>query len=230
MLGGQGVPESAKLIVLNANAGDMLPLRRWDISNYRALATRLLEELPDTWIVFTGSPEEAPRISDLAQSVGSPRRRLPSGAHHASPAGGPLRPRRGPGHKRQRARALCGAHGGRRRGPLWPRDPPALFGPGAPQPPRLGRHRLQPLRERIQQPADGLPGQRLHEEHHRRAGLRLGRPDLPLEGGESRGGFARLSSATLQVRSLPGCGTRPRGLPEGLLGYRLRAPSYFGST
>ena len=68
-----GVPAGAKLIVLNANAGDMLPLRRWALENYRALATRLIEEVPDAWIVFTGSPEEAPSIAGLAQSVGSPR-------------------------------------------------------------------------------------------------------------------------------------------------------------
>ena len=73
LLAGHGVPEGSRIIVLNANAGDMLPLRRWALENYRALATRLIEEVPDAWIVFTGSPEEAPSIAGLAQSVGSPR-------------------------------------------------------------------------------------------------------------------------------------------------------------
>jgi ADP-heptose:LPS heptosyltransferase len=73
MLAGLGVPAGARLIVLNANAGDMLPLRRWAIENYRALAARLTGEVPDAWVVFTGSPEEAPGIAELARSVGSPR-------------------------------------------------------------------------------------------------------------------------------------------------------------
>jgi ADP-heptose:LPS heptosyltransferase len=51
----------------------MLPLRRWALSNYRALASRLIVEFPDLWVVFTGSPEEAPSIAELARSVGSPR-------------------------------------------------------------------------------------------------------------------------------------------------------------
>ena len=67
------VPDSCRLIVLNANAGDMLPLRRWALSNYRALASRLIVEFPDLWVVFTGSPEESPSIAELARSVGSPR-------------------------------------------------------------------------------------------------------------------------------------------------------------
>lgn len=73
LLGERGVPPGGRLIVLNANAGDLLPLRKWPAENYRALAAGLMEALPDAWIVFTGSPEEAPAIEALAASVGSPR-------------------------------------------------------------------------------------------------------------------------------------------------------------
>jgi ADP-heptose:LPS heptosyltransferase len=73
MLGELGVSPSARLVVLNANAGDLLPLRRWDPGNYVALAGRLIREFPDVWIGFTGSPGEAPGIEGIARSVDSPR-------------------------------------------------------------------------------------------------------------------------------------------------------------
>jgi len=67
-----GIPKGSTLIVLNANASDLLPLRKWDAGNYRALAARLIAEFPEVWIGFTGSPEEAPRIAEIA-ALGSPR-------------------------------------------------------------------------------------------------------------------------------------------------------------
>ena len=73
MLGGLGVPPGARLVILNPNAGDLLPLRKWDPRNYQALAGRLIREFPDVWVGFTGSPEEAPRVAEIAGAVGSPR-------------------------------------------------------------------------------------------------------------------------------------------------------------
>jgi len=73
LLGGLGVPTPGRLVVLNANAGDLLPLRKWDPKNYAVLAARLLEEFPELWVGFTGSPEEAPAIAEIARSAGSPR-------------------------------------------------------------------------------------------------------------------------------------------------------------
>jgi len=73
MLAGLGVQSRARLVVLNANASDLLPLRKWDPSNYGALATRLTAEFPELWIAFTGSPEEASRVEAISSAVGSPR-------------------------------------------------------------------------------------------------------------------------------------------------------------
>jgi ADP-heptose:LPS heptosyltransferase len=73
MLGELGVPPAGRLVVLNANAGDLLPLRKWDPRNYALLAARLLEAFPEVWVGFTGSPEEAPAIAEIARSAGSPR-------------------------------------------------------------------------------------------------------------------------------------------------------------
>ncbi len=73
LIGGLGVPATSRLILLNANAGDLLPLRKWDEKNYVSLAGRLLQEFAGLAVAFTGSPEEAPRIEELVRAVGSPR-------------------------------------------------------------------------------------------------------------------------------------------------------------
>src|SRR5213082_3550032 len=62
---------SAPLILLNPNASDLLPLRRWPAMRYVELARRLLERYPDLFIGFTGSPAEAVPNNRLADEVGS---------------------------------------------------------------------------------------------------------------------------------------------------------------
>src|SRR5438552_8915560 len=64
---------SAPLILLNPNASDLLPLRRWPSLRYVELARRLLERYPELFIGFTGAPAEAPANSRLADEVGSCR-------------------------------------------------------------------------------------------------------------------------------------------------------------
>ena len=64
---------SAPLILLNPNASDLLPLRRWPPLRYVELARRLLERFPDLFIAFTGAPAEAGPINRLAHDVGSSR-------------------------------------------------------------------------------------------------------------------------------------------------------------
>jgi len=64
---------SAPLILLNLNAGDLLPLRRWPPVRYIELARRLLERYLDLFIGFTGAPAEAAAINQLASDVGSTR-------------------------------------------------------------------------------------------------------------------------------------------------------------
>lgn len=68
-----GVPSDAPVILLNANAGDLLPLRKWPEENYVTLAQRLAAEFPPTHILFTGGPEEAARTAELAAATNSPR-------------------------------------------------------------------------------------------------------------------------------------------------------------
>src|SRR6184192_2628342 len=64
---------SAPLILLNPNASDLQPLRRWPAMRYVELARRLLERYPDLFIGFTGSPAEAVPNNRLADEVGSSR-------------------------------------------------------------------------------------------------------------------------------------------------------------
>src|SRR5213595_3879826 len=64
---------SAPIILLNPNASDLLPLRRWPVLRYVELARRLLERYPEVFIVFTGAPAEAAPNNQLADEVGSDR-------------------------------------------------------------------------------------------------------------------------------------------------------------
>src|SRR5215475_408893 len=64
---------SAPLILLNPNASDLLPLRRWPALRYVELARRLLERYPELFIGFTGGPSEAGPNNRLADEVGSSR-------------------------------------------------------------------------------------------------------------------------------------------------------------
>ncbi|MCX6546186.1 MAG: glycosyltransferase family 9 protein [Acidobacteria bacterium] len=61
------------LILLNANTGDLLPLRRWDTGRYVELARRLLAALPEIHVLLTGGPGERHDVEALAAAVASPR-------------------------------------------------------------------------------------------------------------------------------------------------------------
>ena len=65
--------DSAPLILLNPNASDLLPLRRWPPLRYVELARRLLDRYPELFIGFTGAPAEADANNQLAKEVGSDR-------------------------------------------------------------------------------------------------------------------------------------------------------------
>lgn len=61
------------LILLNPNASDLLPLRRWPRERYVQLARRLLGKYPDVLIGFTGAPGEATATAELVREVCSDR-------------------------------------------------------------------------------------------------------------------------------------------------------------
>ena len=71
--GWPGPENEAPLILLNANASDLLPLRRWPAERYIELARLLLERFPEINIALTGAQDEARDIEKIAHEVGSPR-------------------------------------------------------------------------------------------------------------------------------------------------------------
>jgi ADP-heptose:LPS heptosyltransferase len=74
-----GVESLPPLVLLNANSGDLLPLRRWETSRYVDLAQRLLKDYPDVYIALTGAPDERAGAEALASEIGSPRCRSTAG-------------------------------------------------------------------------------------------------------------------------------------------------------
>jgi ADP-heptose:LPS heptosyltransferase len=62
-----------RLVLLNANASDLIPLRRWEGARYVELARRLLRQYPEVCIAFTGAANEAAPVAGLVAQVDSPR-------------------------------------------------------------------------------------------------------------------------------------------------------------
>ena len=61
------------LVLMNPNASDLLPLRRWPSANYVALAQRLLGCYSGLRIGYTGAPNESAATEQLVRDVGSKR-------------------------------------------------------------------------------------------------------------------------------------------------------------
>ena len=68
-----GTADLSPLILLNANASDLLPLRRWASEKYAELARRLLDRSPVVRVAFTGAPDEADHAARLVDTVGGER-------------------------------------------------------------------------------------------------------------------------------------------------------------
>lgn len=61
------------LLLLNPNASDMLPLRKWPTDRFVTLGRRLLAEHPEATLVITGAPSEQASGAEVARAIGSPR-------------------------------------------------------------------------------------------------------------------------------------------------------------
>lgn len=62
-----------RIVILNVNASDLVPLRRWSMDRFEELARRCLAEYPDVYVVLTGSPAEAPIVDAFARKLDHPR-------------------------------------------------------------------------------------------------------------------------------------------------------------
>jgi lipopolysaccharide heptosyltransferase II len=65
--------DPGRLLLLNPNCSDLLPLRRWPSERFVELGRRLLVELPDATLVMTGAPSEAEEAARIARAIGSGR-------------------------------------------------------------------------------------------------------------------------------------------------------------
>lgn len=68
----KGIGRAAHIVLLNPNAGDKIPQRRWPLKNYMALAALLLEH-KNVFVVITGLPAERREAEEICRSVNSDR-------------------------------------------------------------------------------------------------------------------------------------------------------------
>jgi len=57
------------IVILNPNASDLLPLRRWPTERFIELGRRLLAERDDLTVVITGAPSEQAAASQIARAI-----------------------------------------------------------------------------------------------------------------------------------------------------------------
>lgn len=62
-----------KILLVNPNASEFLPQRKWPLDYYTSLIKIVLEQHPDYLILMTGSPQEKAEIDTIAQAVKNPR-------------------------------------------------------------------------------------------------------------------------------------------------------------
>lgn len=65
--------QGEKIILLNANASDMLPQRRWPQENFAMVATNLLEQHKNIIIIATGAPAEKDYVEEVVKKVNHPK-------------------------------------------------------------------------------------------------------------------------------------------------------------
>ena len=61
-----------KLVLLNPNASDKFPMRRWPLESFTELARRLLED-PEVFVLITGVASEKPDAQSMCARLGSSR-------------------------------------------------------------------------------------------------------------------------------------------------------------
>lgn len=62
-----------KLVLLNVNASDLLPQRRWLPENFAEVARHLLAEFDDVLLIGTGAPKERDYVGNVVDMVGDKR-------------------------------------------------------------------------------------------------------------------------------------------------------------
>lgn len=68
---GKNLP--SKIILINTNSSDMLPLRRWELDKFTSLTQKLLDTEQEALLILTGTSEEAPNAQKIQASIKSSR-------------------------------------------------------------------------------------------------------------------------------------------------------------
>ena len=71
-LGGQD-KLSGPIFLLNPNASDMLPLRKWPSERFVALGKKILRNYKDARVVITGAPSEQSSAEEIGRAIGKRR-------------------------------------------------------------------------------------------------------------------------------------------------------------
>lgn len=66
-------PVEGPMVLLNPNASDMLPLRKWDTENFIRLGRLILENSPKSALIITGAPSERESAERVCREIGSDR-------------------------------------------------------------------------------------------------------------------------------------------------------------
>jgi len=64
---------SSPIVVLNPNASDLLPLRKWQSARFVSLAQRIHATYPNALVVLTGAPSERAAADALCREINAPR-------------------------------------------------------------------------------------------------------------------------------------------------------------
>jgi ADP-heptose:LPS heptosyltransferase len=61
------------IVLINPNASDLLPLRKWETARFVDLSKRVLAAFPHATIVVTGAPSEQPAAEEVCREIGADR-------------------------------------------------------------------------------------------------------------------------------------------------------------
>lgn len=67
------IQPNQKILLVNPNASEFLPQRKWPIENYTELVQQVLQKHPDYLILMTGAPPESAEIQGIQEAVKSDR-------------------------------------------------------------------------------------------------------------------------------------------------------------
>jgi ADP-heptose:LPS heptosyltransferase len=63
-------PQAHRVVLINPNASELLPHRRWMPARYAELIKRIIGQYPDTLVLITGAPNERAEAEALAKECG----------------------------------------------------------------------------------------------------------------------------------------------------------------